>query len=43
MKNGYNMLKKHGNKSNDWWYNSVGLLPEEVEILKKNRLQKRKL
>lgn len=43
MRNGYGMLRKHWNKSNECWYNSVGLLPEEVEILKKNRLEKKKL
>jgi hypothetical protein len=32
-----NMLKKHFHKSDEWWYDCVGLLPEEVKILKENK------
>lgn len=37
FKLGSNMLRKHLDKPNEWWLNTTGLLPEEVEILKKRK------
>lgn len=42
MAKGYMMLKRHWDKPYKWWWNAIGLLPEEVEILKRNKLQNQK-
>jgi len=42
MRQGYMMLRRHHDKPDSWWWNSVGLLPEDVKILKERKLQKTK-
>lgn len=37
LKLGSNMLRKHLDKSDEWWQNTIGLLPEEVQILKRKK------
>lgn len=42
MRSGYMMLRKHKDKPYDWWWNTIGLLPEEVDILKESKSHKKK-
>jgi hypothetical protein len=37
---GRRLLRKHFHKSEDWWLSTTGLLPEEVQIIKKEYLNK---
>lgn len=40
MRQGYMMLRRHHDKPDSWWWSSIGLLPEEVKILKKHKHKK---
>lgn len=41
MKSGYMMLRRHWSKPDEWWWNTVGLLPEEVNILRQSKTRKK--
>jgi len=36
---GKKLIKKHSSKSNDWWWETTGLMPEEVQDLKEQYLE----